>query len=63
VKGEYGINILNGQNEAPDLDNYAAVILAVSHEKFKALDVQTGDQRVVYDVKGFLKKDQVDKRL
>jgi len=60
---EYGIDILNGQGDAPDLDNYAAVILAVSHEKFKALDVQTSDQRVVYDVKGFLNKDQVDKRL
>ena len=61
VHEEYGLEILH--EDTPDVDKYAAVILAVSHEKFKSLNVHSNSQRVVYDVKGFLDKDMVDTRL
>lgn len=62
VKHEYGIELVK-EIEAADLDNYSAIILAVSHEKFKALPVQKNDNLVVFDVKSFLAKEVVDKRL
>jgi UDP-N-acetyl-D-galactosamine dehydrogenase len=61
VKQEYGIDILH--NEAPDLNKYAAIVLAVSHEKFRPLELSTNPNRVVYDVKGFLDRRTVDGRL
>jgi UDP-N-acetyl-D-glucosamine/UDP-N-acetyl-D-galactosamine dehydrogenase len=60
VKHEYGIDITNAQ---PDLNQYAAIVLAVSHQAFRSLDVQTSATRVVYDVKGVLPKNLVDARL
>ena len=44
---------------------YDAVILAVSHEMFRKIDVKSllTDNGVVYDVKGFLTRDIVDGRL
>lgn len=62
VKEEYGIDLVNGSN-LPDLSNYSAVILAVAHEKFRNLPIQKSDSCVVYDVKSFLDKKLVDKRL
>lgn len=62
VKEEYGIDLMNG-SEPPNLDNYSAVILAVAHEKFKTFQIQKTDKCVVFDVKSFLDKDVVDKRL
>ncbi len=62
VKEEYGIDLVNG-NELPDLSNYSAIILAVSHEKFRNLPIQKSDSCVVYDVKSFLDKKLVDRRL
>jgi UDP-N-acetyl-D-galactosamine dehydrogenase len=60
VKHEYGIDTTNKQ---PDLNQYSAIILAVSHQTFRSLDVQTSATRVVYDVKGVLPKNLVDARL
>lgn len=62
VKEEYGIDLVNG-NDLPKLENYSAVILAVSHEKFRNMPIQKSDKCVVFDVKSFLNKDAVDKRL
>ncbi len=62
VMDEYGIEITNGGN-LPNLDNYSAIILAVAHEKFRSLPIQKSDSCVVFDVKSFLDKDKVDKRL
>ena len=44
---------------------YDAIILLVAHEKFKSLQIEklVKQQGVIYDVKGFLPKDQVDSRL
>lgn len=62
VRDEYGIDLVSN-GDLPDLDNYSAIILAVSHDKFRNLPIQKSDTRVVYDVKSFLDKKLVDKRL
>lgn len=62
VKHEYGIDILSGSN-LPVLEDYSAIILAVSHKEFTAFDIKKSSKQVVYDVKGFLDKKYVDARL
>lgn len=62
VKHEYGIDITSG-NDAPDLTQFSAIILAVSHKEFASLVIEKSNTRVVYDVKGFLSKDVIDARL
>jgi len=59
VKREYGIDLI--QNSKFDIQNYNAVVLAVAHDEFKKLDIQTNDKQVVYDIKGIL--DSSDGRL
>lgn len=61
VKREYGIDITN---ELPE-DKFDAVVMAVAHDKFKALDVQslTKPAHVIYDVKWMLGEGDVDGRL
>lgn len=57
---EYGIRTIN------KLDKYDCIILAVSHNDFKSLDVtklQKDKNTVVYDVKSFLSRDLIDSRL
>jgi UDP-N-acetyl-D-galactosamine dehydrogenase len=41
------------------------VVLAVAHDKFKALDFRrrAGGEAVLFDLKGLLPRDQVDGRL
>ena len=62
VMHEYGIEIMNA-TQALDFSNYSAIILAVAHEQFKSLQIDTKDNLVVFDIKGFLKKEYVDARL
>ena len=62
VAHEYGISILSG-DQAPLLESYSAIILAVSHAKFRSLQLSKSSNQVLYDVKGFLDKDLVDARL
>ena len=53
VKKEYQLEVLN---EVPK-DNFEAIILAVAHDKFKEIDLETlksSKDSIVYDVKGFL---------
>lgn len=61
VKSEYGIDITN---QLPD-EKYDALILAVSHDKFRSINVVDllNDTHVIYDVKGFLSHEIIDKRL
>ena len=61
AKHEYGIDITN---ELP-AGTYDAAILAVAHEKFRGLDVESmlNDRHIIYDVKGFLNRTQIDGRL
>jgi len=62
VKHEYGLDILSSTN-APNIEDYNAIILAVSHDKFKSINLEKSPCRVIYDVKAFLPKDVVDGRL
>ena len=62
VKHEYGIDISTG-DQAPEIRHYSAVILAVSHQKFNSLKLTKSPTQVLYDVKGFLDKKNVDSRL
>ncbi len=60
VKHEYNINLKN-KPEGP----YDAIVLAVAHNEFLKIELKSliNDNSVVYDIKGFLQKDQVDERL
>ncbi len=60
VLHEYKVNILSSE---PDLSAYNSVILAVAHDQFKSLNIQKSDSCVIYDVKGVLPLESVDKRL
>lgn len=62
VQEEYGISL----KEQPNGNTkYNAIVLAVGHDKFKQLSLDNikDDKTVVYDIKGFFEKDQVDNRL
>lgn len=60
VKHEYGIDLINDLGEA-----YNAIVLAVSHDEFKALDITqlTTENSVVFDIKSFFQKELIDARL
>ena len=62
VMHEYGLECI------PELNgnHYEAIILAVAHKAFAALDIRSlssGSNAVIYDVKGVLPLDDVDGRL
>jgi UDP-N-acetyl-D-galactosamine dehydrogenase len=60
VKHEYGVDLVDKPTA-----NYSAVILAVSHDEFKDLDINslTQEHSVVFDIKSFLDKEEIDARL
>ena len=61
VKHEYDLDI---ENELPK-ETYEAVVLAVSHKEFKAIDLNSisSENTVIFDIKGFFDKGLVTKRL
>ena len=61
VAHEYGLKVIN---ELPQY-KFDAVILAVAHNEFKALDVRelVKESHLIFDVKGFFDKNIVDGRL
>jgi UDP-N-acetyl-D-galactosamine dehydrogenase len=66
VKEEYNIDLID--KNAANIEEYNAVIVAVSHQEFKHIetrlkDCKNRDNIVVYDVKSFFDKDIVDDRL
>lgn len=61
VQCEYGL-ILSDFSKFT-LQDYQAVIVAVAHDSFKALDFSKQKKVVVYDLKGILPKEQVSARL
>ena len=63
VKEEYAIELLT--NSVALATDYNAIVLAVSHEKFKGFDYSkyTHSPKVIYDVKGMLQKEESDGRL
>lgn len=62
VAHEYGIEVYN---EVPKDKKFDAIILTVAHNEFKemAIDTLQAANSVLYDVKGFFDKKQVDARL
>ena len=62
VVHEYGINILN---EYPKGNDYGAIVLAVSHDKFSEINFSEHKRNgtIVFDVKGILPKEIVSARL
>ena len=62
VKNEYGIDI-KSKDQPLELDDYSAIILAVSHKQFLSFPIKKSPNQVVYDVKGFLDKSVIDARL
>jgi UDP-N-acetyl-D-galactosamine dehydrogenase len=62
VFNEYGLSILT---EYPEYDGYAAIVLAVSHNKFKDINLRNYKKSgcIIYDVKGMLDPITVSKRL
>jgi UDP-N-acetyl-D-glucosamine/UDP-N-acetyl-D-galactosamine dehydrogenase len=61
VKKEYGIEVIN---KLPN-ERFDSAILAVAHNKFKEIDVLSlvKDCHVIFDVKSFLDRNDVDGRL
>lgn len=62
VVREYGIEVIN---QLQPSNQYDALILAVSHNEFKKLEINslTKESGVIYDVKGFLEKGVAHGRL
>ena len=61
VKEEYGIHLIDKITE-----KYDGILLAVSHSKFLELNIESlkkDSDSVVYDLKGFLPRNQVNSRL
>ena len=52
VKREYNLDLLKDTNS----DDYEAVVLAVSHDEYKSLDIEPNNNKVVFDIKSILKK-------
>ncbi|PKA82144.1 UDP-N-acetyl-D-galactosamine dehydrogenase [Ulvibacter sp. MAR_2010_11] len=63
VQHEFGISLCSEKNNLKP--KYDAVILTVAHEAFRDFKINsyTADTSVVFDVKSFLPKDQIDGRL
>jgi UDP-N-acetyl-D-galactosamine dehydrogenase len=61
VRHEYDLDI---ENELPK-ETFDAVVLAVSHKEFKAIDLNSisSENTVIFDIKGFFDKGLVTKRL
>ena len=61
VKREYDLELLT---DTPNFAHYDSIVLAVAHEQFKKLDYSAiSKASVVFDIKGVLPKNIVDKRL
>ena len=59
VQEELGLSLIETYN----IDYYNGVIVAVAHDSFKRLHVQTSENQVIFDLKGIFPKENVDKRL
>lgn len=64
VELEYGLKIINDINESID-QSFDGIILAVAHMQFLSMDIVglKKNDGVIFDVKGILPKELIDKRL
>ena len=62
VMKEYGVNSVK---KLPDKKKYDAIVLAVAHDQFKDLDINSlkKENSIVYDVKNLFSKEKKDKNL
>ena len=62
VDHEYGVVCMNGEAKA---NKYDAVLLAVAHNEFRAMDINAlcKENTVIYDIKSMLPLDSIDARL
>ena len=51
VKREYNLDLVQDTTS----DDYDAVVLAVAHDKYKSLDIQPSETKVIFDIKSMLK--------
>ncbi len=61
VREEYGIDIIDKINKT-----YSGIMLTVAHKKFASIDldsIKENSKSVVFDLKGFFPRNQVDSRL
>ncbi len=65
VKREYGVHLVGSGMLCDELvlTDYDAVVLAVAHDAFRKLSLNTSENQVVFDIKSILDKDSVDGRL
>ena len=61
VKAEYNLDLLSADGETLKIEGYDAIVLAVAHNDFKEMPLQTNDKQVIYDIKSIL--DHADGRL
>ena len=59
VKREYGLELI----DTPNYNAYDAIVLAVAHDKYKALHFAKSDNQVIYDIKSTLDDSISDGRL
>jgi UDP-N-acetyl-D-galactosamine dehydrogenase len=59
VQREYGIDLI----DAFEYDDYGAMVLAVAHKEFEALDLHKTETCVLFDIKSFVDDKNVDGRL
>jgi UDP-N-acetyl-D-galactosamine dehydrogenase len=64
VQNEYGIDIINSIHEST-IKKFDCIILAVAHNEFMSMDITKlrSERSVVFDAKGVLPREQVDRRL
>lgn len=65
VRREYNIDSVKNRLDMADFNHYDAIIIAVAHSQYTNLDLSSIDrsQKVVFDIKGILPRNQVDGRL
>ena len=65
VKHEYGLDLLPvAGHQPPVTEGYNAIVLAVSHNEFKTIDLSNVSQStIIYDIKGFLNRKIISGRL
>ena len=63
VKIAYGLDVINNSKNIKN--KFDAIVLAVGHDEFKKLDLEKlrNKKSIIYDVKGFLPKNIINKRL
>ena len=63
VKIAYGLDVINNSKNIKN--KFDAIILAVGHDEFKKLDFEKlrNKKSIIYDVKGFLPRNIINKRL